>query len=222
MSENQPDRFNEELLDRALEHYRAAGPRPGLEERILAQLDSSSTATPAWRWWELATPQAGLAVAAALLVATAVFYFASRPAPPAPAERAREQAPVETPATEARQEPSQVASTVLPAAPPETRTRKSAASRPVRRIPREPVETAVAAAPPPRLPTFPSVRPLSEQERLLLGLVESAGTDGPLRLLLASGKPKSLEASRLSIPLLDIRPLGGRDTAFEEQGEGGK
>lgn len=70
MNENPKAPNTEELLDRALEHYRAAEPRPGLEQRVLAELEAAP-APQKW-FWQL------VPVTVAALLAIATFYLVFR------------------------------------------------------------------------------------------------------------------------------------------------
>jgi len=76
MRDEERDRFADELLDAALDRYRAAQPRSGLEERILANLRENAQLA-AWFWWKWLP----VIVSVAVITATATIYLARRLAP---------------------------------------------------------------------------------------------------------------------------------------------
>ncbi len=137
----------DEQLNAALKEYGAIEPRPGLENRILANLRGASKqeAARTWRWWPVLA-----AVASMLLIGTAILL------------KTRPHSPASELATGIR--------SVAPAATPEPKAsgnqgRVLTASRP------HPLETQVVAFAP-RLEQFPSPEPLSEQEEFLARYVE--------------------------------------------------
>src|SRR5437899_12275211 len=78
MSEQERERRLDDLLDSLLSQYSSAGPRPGLEMRILAGVKEAAEQGRPWFWnlrWLLAGA-AGAAVAAVVL-----FILFSRTAP---------------------------------------------------------------------------------------------------------------------------------------------
>ena len=210
MNENPKAPNTEELLDRALEHYRAAEPRPGLEQRVLAELEAAPAKKTDWNRWLL--PLTASVLAAALLFALLI----DRPGQPTKITTP-EQIAESRPAEPAPVVPSEE---VLPAVPKPVPATATASVKAVRKpAPRPAVR---AAAQPPRLSTFPTPRPLSEQERLLLGLVQSANKGGSLAFFVKNRKKERLTVSAISIRPLEIRPLGARNTDSEEQGEEGE
>src|SRR5215831_16951696 len=96
------DRFVEELLEASLAHYRSAEPRPGLENRILAQLRAAPKASP-WRVW-LWRLGAGLAAVAVVLVVVSVRYRVRPHAPESVVESAKRASAVEASRTPARRQ----------------------------------------------------------------------------------------------------------------------
>ncbi len=210
MNENLKTPNTEELLDRALEHYHAVEPRPGLEQRVLAELEAAPVQKLDWNRWLL--PLTASVLAAVLLFALLI----DRPDQPTeitPSERIAESRPVEPAPVVPSEE-------VLPAVPKPVPATATASSKKVRKpAPRPAVR---AAAQPPRLSTFPTPRPLSEQERLLLGMVQTARASGSLPSLVESAKKERLTVSAISIRPLEIRPLGARNIELEEQGEEGE
>ena len=68
MNEKRQPSLEEQLIDRALEHHRAEEPRPGLEQRVLARIDSAPAPRLGWHW------KAGVVVATAALLAVVALY----------------------------------------------------------------------------------------------------------------------------------------------------
>lgn len=132
-------------LDTALAKYSAVEPRVGLEDRILANL---RTAAPPRRppWWRWGLAAATLAV---VLIGIALSLHIQKPAPP----RIATHVPATTPAPH----DSTIALGHRNANPAPPRTRHL-----------RPRETAAAN---PKLETFPSPQPLSEQEKILAAYV---------------------------------------------------
>ena len=132
----------DQWLDGALRQYGEAEPRSGLEGRVLANLRSAESAPNPWRWWPLLG-----ATAAMLVVGAAVLlrhHTASAP---------------EVPIRQAQGPPSVAAAPGAALAP-------KAIGRPAAQ--RQIVHVQVE----PRLPQFPSPRPLTSQERALARYVE--------------------------------------------------
>jgi hypothetical protein len=161
-SEGLPGSENDALdreLDAALAKYAAVEPRAGLEERILANLQSEQTRTPerAWRRWCVAA-----AAAAVIVVAVALAWKSGRPV--------QQQIVQHTPAQQSPQQP-----------PPQVEANDQhigagSATTPKRQATvrhSQPVIAVVATANP-KLDVFPSPQPLSEQERLLLDYVHQS------------------------------------------------
>lgn len=68
---NDPQNNLDDLIDLALRSYTPSAPRPGLENRILARLDSESALHPSWfSWWKIG--------AVATAVATVLLLFLLR------------------------------------------------------------------------------------------------------------------------------------------------
>lgn len=170
------DSFVDELLDASLTRAREVKPRAGLEGRILTRVRAAREAQPRFGWWRVA---AGVAV---LVVAAMAARVALRPNPQPPAAVSRPAAQalvVPPPAQQVAHEPA-----------PRHEPR-------VRRLGRG----VQFASDEPRPKVFPSPRPLSEEEKLLLH-----AKDVPAGVLLAwSGNPDALRA--LEIKELDIPPL---------------
>ncbi|HEY1677674.1 MAG TPA: hypothetical protein VGG04_08215 [Candidatus Sulfotelmatobacter sp.] len=143
------------LLDKGLARYAEVEPREGLEDRILANLRAERPRVSIHAWWKWGVA----ALTAMVLVAAAVAF---RPA--------RKSQPVIGPQTgaetqSARDSETQLANPEVPGTPKRSPVRRRPAHRDA------PVMT-VAAAKAPKLDQFPSPRPLTEQEKMLLGYIE--------------------------------------------------
>lgn len=173
------DSFVDELLDASLARALEIGPQAGLEGRILTRVRAEREAQPRFGWtWQVA---AGVAVLVVAAVAARVA-LRSNPRPPAAVSRPAAQALVVQPLPA-----QQVAHEPAPRHEPR-----------VRRLGRG----VQLASDEPRPKVFPSPRPLSEEEKLLLH-----AKDVPAGVLLAwSGNPdalRDLEIKELDIPLLE-------------------
>ena len=148
MKSEDAEHLAERWLDAGLEELGRAEPRPGLEARILANVQAQAQGREAWwrRWWP------GL-VAVAVIVVAASLVLLIKPAGTAvatlPAQQARTTQIATAPASALTQAPLH----------PRLRTRGTA-------------PTVTANPPVPRLEQFPSPQPLSEQEKLLARYVE--------------------------------------------------
>jgi hypothetical protein len=136
----------DQWLDTALREYGSAEPRIGLENRVLANLAAEKTRVHAlWPWWAFG------AVAAMAAVGMVVWlggighskFVGKTTSPLQKTDTAKEQSEIKRPPLEAAAQP---------------RARRRSAK-------------TVEATEEPRLSQFPSPRPLSEQERLLLAYV---------------------------------------------------
>ena len=136
------------MLETALTKYSAAGPRPGLEDRVLAHLQAERTRIPVHEWWRWSVA-AALAV---VIVAVALALRFGRSSLPVVADHSTAQ-------MQGTQEPAkQIVSNgerggVRSVEPAPARNKTGRHSHP-------PVEIAL----PPKLDQFPSPQPLSEQE----------------------------------------------------------
>jgi len=143
------------LLDASLAKYADASPRAGLEERILANLQSeqSSESTHSlWQWGLVA------ALAAVALLAVAVSLRFGKAAHPVIANHAAVSTPDST-------------KSPLPEPQPESHE-TTAPVRRVHRTVRRPAQPRNLIADGPKLDQFPSPQPLSEQEKAALEYVE--------------------------------------------------
>ncbi len=166
MADQEKDKQMDEMLDSLLANYSTAEPRPGLENRILANLREAEKKAQ-YGWWNFKWLWAG-AVAAAIVMAAVLINGRHRVAPatnivvkntrPAPQPEIQPHAPAE------RNETVRI------------RPRKPLA-------PTRPQNAALALNERPAV--FPTPTPLSEQEKLLLSYV--AGT--PREEVIAQSHP---------------------------------
>lgn len=194
-SENR-EHFVEEQLDTALKHYGKVEPRAGLENRILANLGTERERLRAqrWLWWLAPAAVAGLA----LVIGTATLLV-RRQNVLAPASVATR---VASPTANQRADETGMASIGSSGGVPKGSSLR--AGRTSRK--REAAAPATAETMPhqglPRLEQFPSPRPLSSQEELLLAFVKQAPTE---EVVMAADKAKN--AGVLQIDDLEIAPL---------------
>jgi hypothetical protein len=179
-------------LDRALVEYGNTEPRPGLEARVLANLQSKREPITARRGWFWALT---LAATAAVII-LAVWMESNtglRTKVPTSVTTASEQQ------AESKQRPVETAERdVL------QQSSKSASPRVHRNRIVHSFETAAA----PKLDRFPSSQPLSEQERLLLAYLNQTPKE---EVMLAIGKTKSNEDLRVKD--LEIQSLENETTS---------
>ncbi len=158
------DRKQDELdsrLDAALAKYAAVEPRAGLEDRVLANLRAERSPAPDRAWWRWSL--AG-ALAAVIVVAVAPAWRSSKPAHPAVRLH-----PSPTPQS-AQMPATQVASNGVGK---QMRGNQPGPHQPVAayKATMHPAQPEVVASDSPRLDQFPSPRPLTDQEKILLDYV---------------------------------------------------
>ena len=188
MSDRKDKTFIDDLVEQSLDRRREIEPLRGLEERLLARLRS-----PRQVWW--AGWAWGLASAAAVLaIAVAVFRIGShhRPAPTPPIARMRELVTprVVSPPANAK-----------PLGPSRTSGRSTLRSmRP--RNPSARQEGGVAPSEP-RKDVFPTPRPATEQEQLLLRFIQEAPKPVLLALIEEGRAVSPIEIKELNVLPLD-------------------
>jgi hypothetical protein len=147
----------DDMLDSLLANYSSAEPRPGLETRILANLQGAAGNESPAGWWNFKWIWAGM-VTAAIIVAAVLISGRHRVAPPT----------------------NVVVKSSQPAPQPENQRHVLIAPKETAKVPRHKPSTApiaqqsAALALSQRPAVFPTPTPLSEQEKLLLSYV--AGT----------------------------------------------
>ena len=180
-------RFVDELLEAALRNYAGAEPRSGLEGRVLAGVRARQQAARRRTAWAWAVGVAGVAAMVTLLV----FYWPHRQPAPLPVT-------AKVPAIPSAPMVAKAASVVQPT------------------MPRRPVRPAAATTVDWRPQQFPTPRPLSEQEKLLLAYVQALKNSPAAAAPEANPQPEhDLEISPLSIAAIKIEPL-----APPEDGDG--
>ena len=160
MTHNDKDRLDR-WLDSALNEHGKAEPWPGLEARVLANLAAHAKPSgfrSTWPW-----VSAGAVVAVLFM---GVWLGVGHRVIRGPDSAARHPTSAETQSRQPLQEATPTAHM-----PP--------AVRPLRHR-RDPVIATVAGTSEPRLKQFPSLRPLSEQEKLLVRYVNESPSDAVL------------------------------------------
>jgi hypothetical protein len=143
-------------LDAALAKCGAVEPREGLEERILARLQSETRTFPTYSWWQWSAVGA---VATLLVITVALAWKSSKPVNRLVQQRPS--APIEASHLSAARTINSQIAPVLPLTTHRT---------PKKALPRSDAPMIVADGP--KLDKFPSPRPLSEQEKQALEYVE--------------------------------------------------
>ncbi len=217
MDENERNRFVDDLLDASLARYRGVEPRPGLQNRILAQLRGESKALPYWTW-----PRrigAGLVAAGVILALVSIAY---RRPPPAPVSVTESPKPAgtagfgvrdsgfgkghepRTAKSETRISPSLVHASTSHATAGGERRRDV-----LSRIPNPGPQTPSFE---PRRDVFPSPAPLSEEEKLLVSYVRQ-WPEAALAAFPEDGQPvASLKVPDLKIPPLEMKEASASTT----------
>lgn len=157
-------------LDAALAKYAAVHPRTGLEERILASLQTKRTRVTDRPWWHWSIA----AVAAVIVVAVALAWRSARPIPPQVVQNRvqTEQTPKQSPHIAADDKRGNSRGVIT--------TGRSARHLQAANV--------VVAESNPKLDVFPSPRPLSEQEKLLAAFTANS----PDAHLMAEARMKML------------------------------
>jgi hypothetical protein len=180
------DNLADKLLDTALSYYTSAEPRAGLEARVLAGIraEGGRMAAREWSSW-----LALAAVAAILLVGAMMFTKRTSDITNTPSASRREVVAKTTPEGNIA-----IARSSLPV--------QMATPRKVK-ISRQPHHVGIDIAADPRLEQFPSPRPLSREEQLLLAYVR----DTPPEQLAVAASEAARNADYLQIKDLEISPL---------------
>jgi hypothetical protein len=186
----------EQCLDAALKQYGAVEPRPGLEQRIVARLRMQPSPAPVY--WKWLLPLAAVGATVALVLA---LWLGESAAP----HRITRTAP----AAQSRNSAEKGRYTAAPQIRPE-RARTFAKPRRTRR------ERGLALAAEHAMPRqFPSPRPLSEQDQLLLAFVRRAPRQ-EVSATLAQNRKTAIRD--LSVKDLVVPSLGGAAGALEPDG----
>lgn len=179
----------DQLLDIGLRKYADIEPRPGLEGRIVANLRAEQTRAFGPRW----LPRV-VAVAASLLIA-ATTWMALR-------TNTRKSVVAEDPAKTTARLPA----AKVPARPERSANVSSIVTRPRQRS--LPLKTRlredVAAKATAKLEQFPSMRPLSPQEKMLLSYVRQTPREDLLYAVTPTASISDLRVKKLEIAPLDV------------------
>ena len=185
------DRQIDKLLDSLLSEYSSAEPRPGLETRILANLNAAAAAEPSRRW-NMQWLWAGTAVAAAVLLA-ALLVGKHRSVPAPKNGVVHVQPPAQQPPTAVQPRGPEKA-VILPRRPPRTE------------VPRQAQNSALALNRRPQV--FPTPTQLSEQEQLLLRYVAGTAREELIAQSRADEPPVIAPDQSQAIPDLSHIPQG--------------
>jgi hypothetical protein len=172
-------------LDAALAKYVAVEPRAGLEKRVLANFRAQREHAAArvwWRWQALAVAAAVLVVAAVSLIGRPAMWRPGKPAPDIKSHQPAAAAQGDTqPGT--RVATNDGGSPVRPAGP-------AVATRPARHGVHPPQAIDANG---PRLDHFPSPRPLSDEEKLLVLYVRDFPRDAVMIAQAQAESEKEME-----------------------------
>jgi hypothetical protein len=180
MDDKERNRFADALLEAALRRYRSEAPRPGLEARILAQVQAREREARPHGWaWALG------ATAAALAIGAVTIYLPQHHPVVLPST------PRATTARSESQEQEKVAVVTRPSSTPPLRARR----------------TRAVTIQPSRPAQFPTPAPLTEQEKLLLLYVKQTPAS-VLGARVNRPLDEDVEIPDLNIAALEFRPLG--------------
>ena len=149
MADLKKDKQMDEILDSLLAQYSHVEPRPGLEQRILANLSDTARNKTMLHWWNFKWLWAGAAIAAVIIVAAVLIAARHVAAPMHAVVQTQQPAP-----------PQPEVQRTLPAT-----TANNGRLRHKTRVAAHPQNATLALSQRPAL--FPTPTPLSEQERLM-------------------------------------------------------
>ena len=189
-------------LDAALAKFAAVEPRAGLEERLLAHLQSEREHDPRRGWWRWSVVHTGVAITAMVVLMMAWLWRMNVRQNAAVAHQPPQSALA---SVWNRQAPRGEGVDNRPSAP------KSAPPRAVGRA--HPAAVAIA---PPKLLQFPSPQPLSEQEKILAGYVNA----NPERaVLLARARTAALRQDQIDEQQASTARAGPPDSEVQMDSE---
>lgn len=197
MHDNQRANFVDELLDASLVRWPTAGPRGGLEERVLARLRTERRIAPwAARAWAMCAGLAGM-----LMIGIYVAQKSEqRPATPSAVQSADPRKP------ETRAAISQ------PGVVEPIGSQRRAGRAAARGISRMFSPAGKRAREETRSKEFPTPAPLSEQERLLMSYAKLALSPGKLAFHSTPSATEKIEIQPLKIQLLEgVHEQGTRE-----------
>jgi len=186
------EKFVEELLDRSLKKFSAAGPRAGLEERTVAGIEAAELQQRVGQWrWIWATAMLALVVSAVWLMWPSASHTPATNSEVRPATSSRSTAVVNSPAPEKKQ--IQTANSSAPKAWIPRRTTVASGA--------EPRRTTQSATKLPKLEVFPSPAPLSQEEEALLAFVRQTPRDGLVALSQIQQREQEEQEKRMEVPV---------------------
>jgi len=184
------------MLETALAKYAAAEPRPGLEDRVLANLQAERTRIPVHAWWRWSVA----AVLAVVIVAVVLALRSGRSSLPVVADHSTAQ-------MQGTKEPAK-----QPASNGERGGVRSAEAGPARNKTghhsHPPVEIAIH----PKLDQFPSPQPLSEQEIALARYVRQFPQEATLVALAQVAYENEIQQQ-----MKDTRPETGLSDSYQQE-----
>jgi hypothetical protein len=187
--EDKRKRFASDLLDASLRHYAKAEPRPGLEGRVMASVRARQLAVRRRTVWAWS-----LGIAAAVTAIAMFVIYSPR----------RQQASL----------PVTANAPAMHAAPHIARTSPVEPSRPAQRLPHPPSQNSVDTRP----QQFPTPRPLSKQEKLLLLYVQSVQSSAENPAPDGDQIPvRNLEIPPISMTAIKIEALPSLEDGNAEQ-----
>ncbi|MGA2986146.1 MAG: hypothetical protein ABSG32_20260 [Terriglobia bacterium] len=181
--------FVEKLIDASLRHYTGAEPRSGLEDRVLAGVRARQKAARRRKAWAWAM---GVAAVAAMLTLLVIQWQHQQPAP----------SPVTAKASANLSAPA-LARIAPPVPPP---------------MPHRPRRPAAPSRVDTRPQQFPTPRPLSEQEKLLVVYAQLLKNSSGAAVPKADQVPeRDLEIPPISIAAIKIEPLAPPENIGDEK-----
>jgi len=184
------------MLDTALAKYLTAEPRPGLEDRVLANLRAEQTRVPVYAWWHWSVA----AVLAVVIVAVALALRSGKSSLPVVTDHSS--APMQDTKEPVKQTVSDIdRGGVRSAEPGPARNKTGHHSHP-------PVEIAIH----PKLDQFPSPQPLSEQEIALVRYAHLFPQEATLVALAQVEYEKEIQQQ-----MTDARPETGLSDSYQQE-----
>ena len=184
------------MLETALAKYAATEPRPGLEDRVLAHLQSERTPMPVHAWWRWSVA-AGLAV---VILAVALAWRSGKSSPLVVADHSTAQM------RGTKEPPKQ------PASNSEQGLVPSVEPRPARNKTGHHHRPSVEIAIPPKLDQFPSPQPLSEQEIALARYAHQFPQEATLVALAQVEYENEIQQQ-----MKDTRPETGLSDSYQQE-----
>jgi hypothetical protein len=184
------------VLDAALARYASVEPRPGLEQRVMANLSAPAPHTQRLLWWRWGVA----AVLAIVLVVAGLAWKSSRTSHPAIANHA----PGIGVSKDASQENSAKSSEGMPA------VSHAEARRVIRRRRKSPESANTLIASAPKREQFPSPQPLSDEELALAHYASYFPSEA--RVIARAQEEYARESQQqMRISVAEIQPSGSEE-----------